>query len=82
MNNTLMTDPTRVPGPHNVFMCGDDQAAKADVADLLKSFGWTHRQILDLGGLSAARCVEPLVLLWITLSSTLQSADFNFAILR
>ncbi|MFE0156299.1 NADPH-dependent F420 reductase [Nonomuraea sp. NPDC059007] len=82
MHNTLMTDPARVPGPHNVFVCGDNQAAKAEVVNLLKSFGWADRQILDLGGLSAARCVEPLVLLWISLSSTLRTSDFNFAILR
>ncbi|MEV4838263.1 NAD(P)-binding domain-containing protein [Nonomuraea sp. NPDC049486] len=82
MHNTLMTDPAQVPGPHNVFVCGDDQAARAQVADLLKSFGWADRQILDLGGLAAARCVEPLVLLWISLSGTLRTSDFNFAILR
>ncbi|MER7841537.1 NAD(P)-binding domain-containing protein [Streptomyces sp. NPDC096040] len=82
MNNTLMTDPARVSGPHNVFVCGDDEAAKTEVADLLKSFGWPEQQILDLGGLSAARSVEPVVLLWVTLSSVLHTADFNFAILR
>jgi NADPH-dependent F420 reductase len=82
MNNTLMTDPAQLPGPHNVFVCGDDAAAKADVAELLTSFGWTRRQILDLGGLSAARGVEPLVLLWVTLSGTLQTANFNFAVIH
>lgn len=82
MNNTLMTDPTLVPGPHNVFVCGDDAAAKADVTALLESFGWTGRQILDLGGLSAARGLEPLVLLWVTISGALQTQTFNFAILR
>ncbi|TDC97707.1 NAD(P)-binding domain-containing protein [Actinomadura sp. 7K507] len=82
MHNTLMTDPARVAGQHNVFVCGDDASAKADVADLLKSFGWTDRQILDLGVLSAARSVEPLVLLWVTLSGTLQTTELNFAIIH
>lgn len=82
MNNTLMTHPDRVPGPHNVFVCGDDEAAKTEVTDLLKSFGWTRDQVIDLGALSAARSVEPLVLLWVTLSGALRTSDFNFAVLR
>lgn len=82
MNNTVMTEPGRVPGPHNVFVCGDDQAARAQVAELLRSFGWQDQQILDLGALSAARGLESVVLLWVTLSGALHTADFNFAILR
>ncbi|QFG22728.1 NADPH-dependent F420 reductase [Actinomadura sp. WMMB 499] len=82
MHNALMVDPSRVDGPHNVFVCGDDDGAKADVAGLLRSFGWTGERILDLGGLAAARELESLVLLWVRLSGVLGTADLNFAILR
>jgi predicted dinucleotide-binding enzyme len=80
MNNAVMVDPTRVPGHHNVFVCGNDPAAREVCADLLRSFGWKNDQILDLGDLSAARGTEPLVLLWISLYNTLGTGDFNFTI--
>ncbi|MCP2342576.1 NADPH-dependent F420 reductase [Actinomadura rupiterrae] len=80
MNNAVMVDPARVPGHHNVFICGDDPSAREVTADLLRTFGWRDDQILDLGPLSAARGTEPLVLLWISVSNTVGTADFNFAI--
>lgn len=82
MNNKVMVEPSRVPGPHNVFVCGDDPAAKAQVKELLGEFGWSDEQILDLGGLSAARQAEPLVMLWVTLAGVLNTMDFNYAILH
>ncbi|MBF6301465.1 NAD(P)-binding domain-containing protein [Nocardia amamiensis] len=82
MNNELMVDPTRVPGSHNVFLSGDDDSAKADVAALLRSFGWTDEQIIDLGGVRTARSVEPVVLLWVSLSRALGTADFNLSVVR
>ncbi|MQY08202.1 NADPH-dependent F420 reductase [Actinomadura macrotermitis] len=82
MNNTVMVDPSRVPGHHEVFVCGDDEAAKAEVKELLRSFGWGDGQILDLGDLSAARALEPLVLLWVRLYGVLGTGDFNFSVAR
>jgi predicted dinucleotide-binding enzyme len=35
-----MVDPARVPGEHDVFLAGDDDAAKTTVRELLQSFGW------------------------------------------
>ncbi|MGI5164857.1 NADPH-dependent F420 reductase [Spirillospora sp. CA-253888] len=82
MNNTVMVEPGRVPGRHHVFVCGDDAEARAAAAGLLRSFGWTDEQILDLGGLSAARGTEPMVLLWVTLYGSFGTGDFNFAVHR
>lgn len=44
-----------------MFLCGDDAAAKADVVGVLEAFGWGHE---DLGGVKAARAIEPLCQLW------------------
>ena len=53
MNHLLMVDPARLPGDHDVFLCGDDDAAKADVVGMLTEFGWADPT--DLGPLAAAR---------------------------
>ena len=50
-----MVDPGSVPGEHDLFVCGNDEAAKAEVKALLGSFGWPADRILDLGDISAAR---------------------------
>ena len=40
MNASVMVDPSLVPGEHDVFLCGDDDAAKAQAKALLEEFGW------------------------------------------
>jgi 8-hydroxy-5-deazaflavin:NADPH oxidoreductase len=40
MNGDVMVHPELVPGPHDVFVAGDDEAAKATVTALLEQFGW------------------------------------------
>jgi predicted dinucleotide-binding enzyme len=80
MNNSVMVEPGRVPGHHNVFLSGDDADAKAEVSALLQSFGWGEDRILDLGDLTSARSVEQLVGLWVRLYGLLGTGDFNFAI--
>lgn len=80
MTNTVMVEPDRVPGAHNVFVSGDDAAAKAVVADLLGSFGWPAERIVDLGDLSSARATEQLMPLWLRLYDVLGTGDFNFSV--
>ncbi|MFO0399000.1 MAG: NADPH-dependent F420 reductase, partial [Sphingobacteriia bacterium] len=80
MNARIMVTPTIVKGPHNVFVCGNDAAARDSVKDLLKSFGWQADQILDLGDITAARGTEMLLPVWLRLWGTLGTADFNFHI--
>lgn len=45
-----------------MFMAGNDEAAKADVADLLGDLGFDP---MDAGGIGRSRLLEPLALLWI-----------------
>jgi hypothetical protein len=60
----VMVEPESVAGgDHTMFVAGNDDPAKAEVTELLRSFGW--RDVLDLGDVSAARGLEAYLLLWI-----------------
>ena len=78
----VMTDPGRVPGTHNVFVAGDDAAAKETTRTLLREFGWPDAAIVDLGGIQAARGTEMYSRLYFELVSTLGTYDFNIAIVQ
>jgi glutaconate CoA-transferase subunit A len=80
MNALVMVEPGRVPGEHNVFLCGDDDTAKATVAEILRSFGWPDRSIVDLGPISAARGTEMYLALWVRLYGALGTGDFNIGV--
>ena len=78
MNAGVMTNPSLVPGEHDVFLSGNDAAAKAAVADLLRSFGW--RNVVDLGDITTARGAEMILPIWLRLMGTLKTPLFNFHI--
>jgi predicted dinucleotide-binding enzyme len=81
MNAYLMVDPAQLAGTdHTVFVSGDDTEAKATVAELLRSFGWTD--IIDLGDITTARGTEMLLPIWLRLFGALQKPIFNFKIVR
>ncbi|MFJ7157814.1 NADPH-dependent F420 reductase [Streptomyces sp. NPDC101118] len=80
MHALIMVDPSRIQGDHNVFLSGDDADAKKDVTELLRSFGWPDRSIIDLGGIETARGTEMLLPVWLRLMTALGHADFNFHI--
>jgi len=82
MNALLMADPGQLAdGDHTVFVCGDDDEAKAQVTQLLtEAFGW--RDVIDLGHLSAARATEMVLPIWLRLMGTLRTPAFNFKVVR
>lgn len=82
VTSQVMVDPGRLRGDHSIFVCGDDEAAKAQVSALLEAFGWPQDAIVDLGEISAARGTEMYLALWIRLRGKLDTADFNIAIAR
>jgi predicted dinucleotide-binding enzyme len=82
MNSLVMVDPARVPGDHNVFLCGNDAGAKKTVTELLASFGWPAGSVIDLGDIEGARGMEMVLPLWLRLLHTFGGADFNFGIRR
>jgi len=79
MNRNVMVDPDRVGDEHNVFLCGNDPRAKAEVRSLLaESFGWPRSSMIDLGEISASRFTEMTVLLWIRLRQKFATTDVAF----
>ena len=82
MNCEVMVDPGKVPGEHDVFLCGEDADAKREVTELLESFGWPRERIRDLGGIASARGTEMYVALWVRLWGALGTGYFNIAVVR
>ena len=81
VNCQVMVDPSRVPGDHDIFVSGDDTAAKATVTEILRDwFGW--KSVIDLGDITTARGTEAYLLLWLRLWGTLGSADFNIKVIH
>jgi 8-hydroxy-5-deazaflavin:NADPH oxidoreductase len=82
VNAGVMTDPGGVSGDHVVFVCGDDDDAKAEVTALLGEFGWPGDRVVDLGGISSARAAEMYLPLWLAMMNSLGTAKFNIALAR
>lgn len=82
VHHLVMVDPARVNGDSVVFVCGDDEGAKAQVRELLSGFGWPAESILDLGEISAGRGTEAYLLLWLRMMGALGTADFNIDIVQ
>ncbi|WP_347567908.1 NAD(P)-binding domain-containing protein [Arthrobacter sp. Y-9] len=77
---SLMAAPGRLPEPGTIFLCGDDAEAKQVVTVILSELG--HRDVLDLGALSAARGTEMLLPLWLRVMAALGTAEFTFKVVR
>ena len=82
INARVMVEPERVPNEHDVFVCGDDDAAKREVSELLRGFGWPEGAIHDLGDITAARGTEAYLLFWLRLMGAVGSPDFNIRVVR
>ena len=76
MNSSLMANPGLIKEEHDVFMSGNDKAAKELVADILRTWGW--KNIRDLGDITTARGTEVLMPLWICLLGTFGRRSYNF----
>lgn len=61
VGNHLMADPQLPGGPPTMFICGNDEGAKAEATAILHEFGW---EVADMGAAQAARAIEPLCMLW------------------
>jgi len=61
VGHARMIDPKIGGRTPTMFICGNDEGAKARVTAILKSFGWETE---DLGMVEAARAIEPLCMLW------------------
>ena len=70
-----------IPGS-NVFVCGDDAAARGQVTSLLGDLGWPADSVIDLGGIQSARGMEMYLPLWLELMGALGTPTFNIAVVR
>ena len=61
VGSNLMYKPNLAGNIPTMFICGNDDAAKKTVKDILTSFGWETE---DMGKVEAARAIEPLCILW------------------
>jgi len=61
VGNAFMVDPDFDGTKPTMFICGNDDSAKAEVTAILDTFGW---DIEDMGAVEAARAIEPLCILW------------------
>jgi predicted dinucleotide-binding enzyme len=58
----VMVEPTLSGGAPDMFIAGNDLAAKEVTRELLAAFGWS---IIDIGDIQNARWLEALSLLWV-----------------
>lgn len=82
VNHQLMVEPSLLPGSHSMFVAGNDPEAKAEVIELLESFGWPAEDIIDLGDIASARAMELYLPLWIRLWQVTQAPHFNIKLVR
>jgi hypothetical protein len=61
VGNAFMVKPSFPGGPPTMFICGNDEAAKREVRELLDAWGW---DVADMGRVTSARAIEPLAMLW------------------
>ena len=81
VNCIVMVNPSLVPGDHDVFMSGNDTAAKYKVREVLTQwFGW--KSVIDLGDISTARGTEMYLPLWVRLYALFQKPNFNIKVVK
>ena len=79
VNCDIMIDPSRVPGDHDLFLCGNDASAKREVASrLCEWFGWKFGNIIDLGDITNSRGTEMFLALW----GAMGTPHFNIHVVR
>jgi 8-hydroxy-5-deazaflavin:NADPH oxidoreductase len=79
VGNARMIDPQYKAGKPTMFICGNDDTAKATVAGICDRFGW---DTADMGKAEAARAIEPLCMLWCILGFTKNEWTHAFRLLH
>lgn len=79
VGNAHMFKPEFPGGPPDMFICGNDDQAKATITDVLKTFGWS---VIDIGGIECSRYLEPLAMVWIRHFFRVNSVNHAFKLLR
>jgi predicted dinucleotide-binding enzyme len=61
VGNAFMIHPDFGGQKPTMFICGNDEKARAEATEILTAFGWETE---DLGSAASARAIEPLCILW------------------
>jgi predicted dinucleotide-binding enzyme len=80
VNNQTMINPRMKEGLPDMIICGDDDDAKRQVAELLKQFGWGEP--IDIRGIDGARWLEAYVALWVRVATSLDNWTIAAKFLR
>jgi 8-hydroxy-5-deazaflavin:NADPH oxidoreductase len=78
----ITADPSMLPAPTTVFVCGDDDGAKQVVSGLLTDLGWSPESLLDLGGIANAAGQEQYLALFGAMMQQLGTPYFNIAVVK
>ncbi|HMS52055.1 MAG: NAD(P)-binding domain-containing protein [Sphingobacteriales bacterium] len=77
----LMVNPEMINGgDHSTFVSGNDPNAKETVKQILKSFGWAEKNILDLGDITKSRGTEMYLPVWLSIYMATNNGAFNIKI--
>ena len=84
VNCNVMVNPKLINnGDHSLFICGNDDDAKNKVKHfLVDTFGWKTDNLLDLGGIVAARGAEAYVPFWVMMMQATGSPMFNIKVVK
>ena len=77
VGNALMFRPALPGGAPTMFLCGDDEGAKATTAKLVGEFGW---EPVDVGPLSAAHWLEAMCMVWVAVAARTGRWDRAFTL--
>ena len=79
MGNTHFYKPEFPGGPPDMFICGDDEKAKEQVARICTDFGWNP---IDVGGIGLSHYLEATAMIWIITAFTGGHWNQAFKLLR
>jgi predicted dinucleotide-binding enzyme len=79
VGNAHMYKPEFPGGRPDMFIAGDDEAAKATVAGILDRFGWG---VADVGGIAGSRALEAMCIAWVLYGAKTNTWDHAFKLLR
>lgn len=82
VNVNVMVEPSLIPGENSLPIAGNDAGAKAQVVELLESFGWPEDAIIDLGDITGARATEIYLPLWLRLFQSQGTPLFNIRVVK
>ena len=79
VGNGLMINPDFNGVRPTMFLCGNSETARMEVAEIIATFGWDPE---DIGSAEAARAIEPLCMLWCIQGITKNQWNHAFKLLK